>query len=117
MFTDGQTQACATKLSGRRTIGLEELLENAALLGGVNPDAGIRDLKANSRRRAVANDIYFQSDFTLFGELNRVADQIDQNLAYPPRVPKNTINTLWGSTHKQLNTFISRRPLKKCLNR
>src|SRR5690348_54478 len=79
---DGQAQASASVLARGRAVRLAERLEDEALLLERNADAGIfhRELQ---KQLIGAESIHceFYLNTSLIGELHRVADQVQQNLA------------------------------------
>src|SRR3569833_2191121 len=78
---NGEAEARAAKLARRRGIGLLEVAEDARLVLGRQPDAGV----ANAETNAVALERRLDDDGDTagFGELPGVARQIQQNLAQP----------------------------------
>ena len=85
---DGQPQAGTAVLARGRGIGLRKGIENAGELVGGNADAGIAHGKGQGQRLGL---LPFEADgehhLAALGELDRVADQIEQHLAQPGRVP------------------------------
>ncbi|MNQ57292.1 hypothetical protein D3C85_714420 [compost metagenome] len=80
-FRNRQPQARATKAAGDGAVGLGEGCEQARLLLGGNADAGIANAEAQLDGFALAvRPLHHQSDLPLFGELDGVADQVDQHL-------------------------------------
>jgi hypothetical protein len=73
----GEPQAGATLLASDRIVGLLELLKQLSLIGSGNTGAGVAD------RYMECAIVRFglNGDFASIGELDRVADQIDQNVA------------------------------------
>src|SRR5438067_1016968 len=71
----------------RRTVGLGEGVENVPLFFHRNADAGVTDFEGKQNRRSISVDrIDANANRTLFGELDRVADQIGQDLPQPRRI-------------------------------
>src|SRR4029077_12532714 len=85
--TEGEREAGAAIPSRDRGVGLAEGLEEARNAVGRDPDAGVADL--DDERPAVAGlALHWQPpagdrqlDFTGIGELDRVGQQVDDDLA------------------------------------
>ncbi len=78
---DGQAQSSAPEPARRRRVGLHERAENLPLLLERDADAGIRNGEVQHRffgRHAVGG--HLDDDIAGFGELDRVAHEIDQHL-------------------------------------
>ena len=84
---DSQAQARAAMSAGRRFIGLRKGFENARLLRLGNAAAGIRNVKVQvSLAVGSGLDRDAQNHFSLLGKLDRVVEQVDQDLPKPHRV-------------------------------
>ena len=81
---DGQTEARATESPGGAGVELLEALEDHLPAVVWHPDAGVRHAHAPEARPWQALDV----DATRVGELDRVADQVGQNLPQASLVPK-----------------------------
>ena len=68
-------------------VGLREGLEQALELGRIDPDAGVRHLEAQDDLRTGALNL-FHGDANLprLGELDRIACEVEQDLAHPSLV-------------------------------
>ena len=72
----GKSQTSAAFLAGDRIVGLLELLKQLGLIG----DGNIRSrVTHRNLERAVVRSC-FDHDFTRIGELDGIADEIDQDL-------------------------------------
>ena len=80
-LADGQSQSCAAVSPSHRTVGLREGFENLLLLFDGHTDTSIPHGKMEEGGACLqlADDV--DGDFTLFGKLDGIADQIDQDLA------------------------------------
>src|SRR5664280_1978404 len=78
-----QAESAAAKLAGGRGIHLMKLLEQARLLLGRQPDAGIGDVEANP---AWTGHLHGETDFSGWRELHRIAEQIGDHLADAQRI-------------------------------
>ena len=86
---DRQAQARAAVLPRGRGVGLLEGAEDLLLLVARDADAGVADREAAGRprpRRRFAVGLDAHDHLAPVGELDRVADQVDQHLAQPARV-------------------------------
>ena len=87
LLRDGQAQTRAAVLAGSGTVGLGETLEDEPELVLGDADAGIGDGEAETSRPVVFGirlDPHFEP--ALVGELDRVAEQVDEDLAQPVRI-------------------------------
>ena len=80
---DRETEAGPALLAGDRAVGLLEFLEDLGLISGGNTGPCIADCDGE---RSVAR-LGADRHLTLVGELDRVADQVEQDLREPPSVP------------------------------
>src|SRR5262249_21155924 len=71
-----QAQPSAPLLAGNRIVGLLKLLKQLGLIGSRNPRTGIAD---RYMERAIIS-FGLDGDLAGIGELNGVADEIDQDL-------------------------------------
>src|SRR5271163_518603 len=82
-----QSQPSAAVFSGCRGIRLGEVLEDASELLGRNSDPGILHAeKQGSRLCALRILLYFNIHSPGLGELHRVPEQVQEDLAQPQRV-------------------------------
>ena len=85
---DGQAEPRAAVAARRRRVGLHEGAEDLPLLVGRHADAGVRhgELRdrAVSRQHGPTRDV--DDDLALLGELDGVADQVDDDLAQSARI-------------------------------
>src|ERR1035441_7855003 len=79
-----QAESAATKLAGWRRIHLMKLLEQARLLFGRQPDAGIGDVEANP---PWTRHLHGETDFSGWRELHRIAEQVRNHLRDGQRSP------------------------------
>src|SRR2546425_12671477 len=77
---DRQAEAGSALLARNRAVGLLELLENFGLIGRGNagPRVAYRNLECSVRCESS------DRNFALVGELDGVADQVEQDLREPP---------------------------------
>src|ERR1039458_5133666 len=75
-----QAESAATKLAGWRRIHLMKLLEQARLLFGRQPDAGIGDVEANP---PWTRHLHGETDFSGWRELHRIAEQVQIGTGSP----------------------------------
>ena len=79
---DGQPQAGATEAAGGGAVGLDEALEEIGLVRGGDADAGVLNLDAQVVGVGPVGDGQdAQDDLALFGELDGVAQQVEDDLA------------------------------------
>lgn len=86
---DGSAEAAATVAASGGGIGLGEALEDALLgvLGDANP--GIRHLETQPRRGGIGRHRgHSQVHVALFGELDGIAQQVEQDLAQAQGSPR-----------------------------
>ncbi len=85
---NGQAQAAAAVTPTGGRVGLQERREDHALLFLGNTDARVADRKQQLELVGVAagKTAYRQHHFALFGELDRIADQVDQHLVDAQRI-------------------------------
>ncbi len=84
---DGEAEAGASEFTGRRSVGLAEGLEDQALLRLGDADAGVAHREVE--HGAVGLELVgadADDDLARAGELHRVADEVDHDLAEPHRV-------------------------------
>src|SRR5690606_37517642 len=79
-------EPCAVLPAGSPLGGLLELLENA--LGRFGLEAGARVIHLEGERGAIAlpGPCHGNEYAALIGELDSVAEEVEQNLAQPPRI-------------------------------
>ncbi len=80
---DGEAEPAPALLAGARAVDLLELLEDALLVGLRDAGTGVRD---RDQERPV-RDARLDRDLTDVGELDRVADQVHEDLGQPALVP------------------------------
>ncbi len=86
-FAQGQPKTGATEAPRNLRVGLGERREDVpqCLLGNAN--AGVADLDADTAQVAIALvELQAQGDVTVLGELERVGQQVTDNLSYPRRI-------------------------------
>ena len=84
---DRQAEAGAAEAAGRRAVRLRERLEDQLLLVARDADAGVDDREVQADLAGqLRRDVDAQPDLPAVGELDRVADQVDEHLPQPQRV-------------------------------
>ena len=84
---DYEAEAGATITPVHRTVGLREGFEEPAEGGGVDADAGVRhDEVHRGFGFEVLDAVHGELDLPFLGELDRVADQVDEDLPEPAGV-------------------------------
>src|SRR5688572_19766476 len=86
LHRNGQTEAGSAVLPRRRPIHLRERLEDECLLLGWNADAGVTDRQMELDLATLTLARHAHYHFTRLGELDGVADQVDEDLAQPRRI-------------------------------
>src|SRR5439155_12377418 len=87
LLRDGRPEPGAAEAARGGLVCLREALEDFGLRFGRDADAGVADREFQAHllsRLALRRDVH--RDATLLGELERVADQIDQDLAQVMRI-------------------------------
>ena len=83
-FGDGEAKTGATVFARRGSISLGKCLEQAGALLGRHADAAVADGELQFDPVSILLlESNADDDLAAFGELDRVVDQIDQNLAEP----------------------------------
>ena len=96
-------EAGAAVPAGGRGVGLREGLEEPVLRGRVEADPGVADLHPHQRpRRRAAGEVDGDDDLSLGGELDRVGDQVEQDLADPARVAAEQGRDVGGDVGQQV---------------
>src|SRR5207342_2879212 len=81
LFADRQTKPRTAVASVNRRIGLRKSLKNRRQLVLCDTHTGVLDRKMNGARSSLCRVIrHFEDDGPLLRELDRIADEIDQNL-------------------------------------
>ena len=96
--SDRETEAGAAARAGHRAVDLMEGFEDPRALIGCDADAGIldRELQHHARRRPPGSDEISTRISPRLGELDRVADQVDQDLAQPHGSPITRVRHVLG---------------------
>ena len=105
-----QAQTGAAIFARHAVVGLLKRLEQARLRLGINANTGIDDFEAHVDRfgrfseRAGAQD-----DFTVSGEFDGIADEVEQNLTEPQGVAlEGEILKIGRKVSLQVQTFFAR---------
>ena len=108
---DVQAQARAAVLARGRGISLGEGFEKFALGLGGDADARVGNFEPHPLRRELAFAVgvarYLQADRAFFGELQRVAHQVDQNLMQPRLVADDEFGQLIIQVQNKLQAFLA----------
>src|SRR5204863_8479594 len=84
LLGDGQPKAGTAIPTGCRAVGLGESVEDMLLLVQRDADAGIADLERYKRGAGLDGDrLDANRDLAFLGELDRIADQVCQDLTKP----------------------------------
>ncbi|MEJ0040706.1 MAG: hypothetical protein WDM81_00075 [Rhizomicrobium sp.] len=86
LLGDGQAEARAAEFSRMAGIGLDEFAEDLVALFLRHADAGIAHLEIQEAAVRTVDHAHRKLDAAALGELDRVADQIGQDLAQPHAV-------------------------------
>ena len=106
---DRQPEAGAAKAPRGRDIGLREALENFLLLFRRYADTGIADGKTQKYRTVGGLlDIDRQRHLAVFGELDRIAEQVDHHLPQTGRIADDTPRHFRTNVGNQFQTFLVR---------
>src|SRR5262249_35665952 len=92
---DGEPEPSAAETLRGRDIGLSELLKQLGLLFGGHADAGVGDGELDEAG-AIAHLACRKLDLARFGELARIAQQIEQDLPQPHGVDRQCAEVLLG---------------------
>ena len=110
-FDDGKSQAGALFFLFTMRAGLDERFENRVQFVLRNAHAGVLNL--DDERDVAAGLLFFPSDAhfdaAFVGELDRVADEIDQNLPQPDAVNQHRVRKILGDMTFQFEFFFGRR--------
>ena len=108
---DRQAQAGAAVFARRRGIGLAERLENLRLLFGRDADAGVAHGNVQAELPVGVDKFWLDvnDDFPAAGELNGVADEVDNDLPQSTGVADQFVGHVRRNTHGQLQALC--RPL------
>src|SRR5215470_4118171 len=95
LASDCKAEACATEILRGRGIGLAELLEQLGLLLRRHADAGVGDGELD-KATAIAHLACRKLDLARFGELARIAEEIEKDLPQPHGVHGEDTQVLLG---------------------
>ena len=104
---DREAEAGTAKAARRRAVGLAEGVENHPLFVGRDADAGVGHGHVHNGFAGglrMARDAY--DDFAFIGELDGVADQIQQNLTESPDVGDEDVRHVWRHFAQQLEVLL-----------
>ncbi len=97
LHRDAKSQTGAAVATRGRTVGLAECLKDLLLFFGRNPDAGVTDHEVQIDLRFFERiDRDDDDDFALLGELERVADQVDDDLSESPGIADERVGHIRG---------------------
>ena len=103
---NGETEARATEAAADRAVGLRERFEQPLDCFFVDADAGVGDFKSDCNLAVhVFCGGHADDDFTSIGELDRVADEIDQHLAQAHGIAFDTNGCLGRDDEADLEAF------------
>jgi hypothetical protein len=94
LLGDAEAEPGAAIAPRRRAVGLGEGVKNVPLLVGRDADPGIAHLKRQQNRSGVSIDgIDADTNLALFGELDRIAEQVGQDLPQASRIAETPPET------------------------
>src|SRR5262249_7397246 len=106
---DGEAEPCSTKASRHRTIGLAECFENGlpSILG--DSEASVANGHVQFNRLRLDGD-RFDRDvyFPLLCKLNRVTDEVHDDLTKTVGISGKTIRNIWRNPAIQLQSLFCR---------
>ena len=102
---DGQAQARSTEAARRRLIRLHKRLEKMGLLFGGHANASVDDVERNLAISVQRQAMDAQADFAGFGELQRVAQQVHENLLEAQRVRADVARNGADKTARKCRPF------------
>ena len=104
---DRQAQAGAAVLPRGRAVGLREVFEDPRLRFRCDADATVVDADLDRTiRRGLLAQRHANHHFAVFGELERVADQVGDDLAQPERVAVHGQRRFgWGELSRQFKAL------------
>ncbi len=106
---DGQAEPGSAELARRRRVRLHESLEDRLVLSRRNADPGVADRKAQARRVPVLPlQVDLDHDLAKGGELDRIADKVDQHLPQPGRVCHQSVGNVGRHVQHQLKLLFAR---------
>ena len=112
---DGQSQARAAVPARGRAVGLGEGLEDHGLLLGRNADARVLD--AEVQADLVADPFLLHDandDLAVLGELDGVADQVDEDLGQPAGIADQRLGHVRGHLAGQFQALLLGRARPGC---
>ncbi len=87
---DREAEPGATVATGGGAVGLREGIEDLLLGGGIDTDPGVRDLEGQVQMDAIVlGERDADPDLAAFGELDGVAEQVEQHLAEVVHIAEN----------------------------
>ena len=112
-MADCEPEPRAPVFTGDRVISLGKAVENSGEILGFYSGAGIGDAEINAVPFADAD---IDADRTAFGELDRIADDIDQDLPDPLLVADHETGDIRGHSHVECELFFLRPQLHDVAN-
>ena len=109
LLADRQAKPRTAVASGNRRIGLREALENRRQLVLRDTHTGVPDHKMNGARSSLCRVIrHFEDDGPLLRELDRIADEIDQNLVKAIWIAGQRAGDIGREMTRQFQPFLIR---------
>src|SRR5262249_1685253 len=106
-FGNRQTQAGAAIPARRRSIGLCKCLQGDGLFFGRNSNPRSANLKMNDYTVCVFRFFFrLYDDFSALREFQRVADEIDDDLAQATHVATDTVGHVRADAPSKLESFL-----------
>src|SRR5690606_6891178 len=110
LLGDTQSQSSAAELPSCRGVDLGKGQKELGQLSGGNTDSGVSHAKAQNELVAIGLGVDSEPDLAGRGEFDRIAQQIQKNLAEPVRVRMYMDGKFWGQFAIKLPRFIEELP-------
>src|SRR5690606_29179429 len=110
LLGDTQSQSSAAELPSCRGVDLGKGQKELGQLSGGNTDSGITHAKAQNELAAIGLGVDGEPDLAGRGEFDRIAQQIQKNLAEPVRVRMHMVGEFRGQFAIKLHRFVDELP-------
>src|SRR6185436_15593222 len=105
---NGKTKARAAEVARDGTVGLGEGLEDGPLFVLGDADAGVGDGKLKFKTFGGPGTTDLDHDFAALGELDRIADEVDQDLAKTADVADEHVGHLRPDAEGEFEMLLAR---------